>query len=84
MKRNEAVTCLKEISASCNGMALDWVALVESKSSDPQSIGYQVHIHTFIDIETRRRLQSIAGKRSLVLREEKDKGVIYQPKTRSN
>ena len=80
MKRNEAVICLKEINLTCQNMSPDAVALVNSKPNDQTSVGYQVHIQTVLDRETKRQIQGIADKRCLALREEKGKVVIYQPK----
>ena len=80
MKRHEAVTCLKEINNSCNQMSPDAVALVDSPLDDQLSTGYQVHIQTVLDTETKSQIQSIAQKRSLAVKEDKGKVVIYQPK----
>jgi len=80
MKRNEAVTYLKEITNTCTNMSPDAVALFDSRPDDPDSTGYQVHIKTVLDNETKQRLQNIAEKHSLALREEKGKVIIYQPK----
>jgi hypothetical protein len=80
MKRNEAITCLKEITNTCTNMSLDSITLFNSKPDDPQSTGYQMHIKTVLDNETKQRLQNIAKKHSLALREEKGKVIIYQPK----
>jgi hypothetical protein len=80
MKRNEAVTCLKEITITCTNMSPDSITLFNSKPDDLDSTGYQVHIKTVLDNETKQRLQNIAEKHSLALREENGKVVIYQPK----
>jgi hypothetical protein len=80
MKRHEAVTCLKEITITCTNMSPDAVALFDSRPDDPDSTGYQVHIKAVLDNETKQRLQNIAEKHSLALREENGKVVIYQPK----
>ena len=80
MKRHEAVTCLKEITSTCTNMSPDSITLFNSRPDDPDSTGYQVHIKTVLDNETKQRLQNIAEKHSLALKEEKGKVVIYQPK----
>jgi hypothetical protein len=80
MKRHEAVTCLREINSSCRQMSPDAVTLVNSPIDDPFSTGYQVHIQTVLDSETKSQIQNIAQKRSLAVKEEKGKVVIYQPK----
>ncbi len=80
MNRHEAVTYLKEITNTCTNMSPNAVALFDSRPDDPDSTGYQVHIKTILDNETKQRLQNIAEKHSLALREENGKVVIYQPK----
>jgi hypothetical protein len=80
MKRHEAVTCLREINNSCRQMSPDAIALVNSPTGDQLSTGYQVHIQTILDSETKSQIQSIAQKHSLAMKEEKGKVVIYQPK----
>lgn len=80
MRRDEAVTCLKEITSTCTNMSPDSVALVQSKPDDPLSVGYQVHIETVLDQETERQLEDIAKKLHLALKKEKDKVIIYKPK----
>ncbi len=80
MKRHEAITCLKEINATCRNMSADAVSLVNSKPNDDLSMGYQVHIKTVLDGETKLQIQSIAEKHSLAIKEENGKVVIYRPK----
>jgi hypothetical protein len=80
LKRHEAVTCLKEIANNCSNMSPDSVTLYNSKPDDSLSTGYQVHIKTVLDDETKQQLQNIAEKHSLALKEEKGKVVIYKPK----
>ena len=80
MKRNEAVTFLKEITNTCESMSPDSVTLFRSKMDDQDSVGYQVHIKTVLDSETKQQVRNIAEKHSLALREEEGKIVIYKPK----
>ena len=80
MKRNEAVTFLKEITSTCGSMSPDSVTLFRSKMDDQDSVGYQVHIKTVLDSETKQQIRNIAEKHSLALKEEKGKVVIYKPK----
>ncbi|MCW3995532.1 MAG: hypothetical protein NWE98_05225 [Candidatus Bathyarchaeota archaeon] len=82
MRRDEAITCLKEIKDTCRDLLADAVALVGSKPDD-LSKGYQVHIKTILDSETKRQVEKIASKHSLALKEEQGKIVIYQPKNAS-
>lgn len=83
VKRHEAVTCLKEITDSCTTMSPDSISLIHSDPDDPHSTGYQVHIKTSLDDETKECLQGIVEKHRLALKEEKGKVVIYQPKEMS-
>jgi hypothetical protein len=80
MKRHEAITCLKEINNTCKNMSPDAVTLVNSQPDNPLSTGYQVHIKTVLDSETRQQVQSIIEKHGLAFKEEKDNVIIYQPK----
>ena len=80
MKRHEAVTFLKEITNTCGSMSPDSVTLFRSKMDDQDSVGYQVHIKTVLDSETKQQVRNIAEKYSLALREEEGKVVIYKPK----
>ena len=80
MNRHEAVTFLKEITNSCANMSPDSVTLFHSKMDDPNSMGYQVHIKTILDNETKQQIRNIVEKHSLALKEEKDKVVIYKPR----
>jgi hypothetical protein len=61
-------------------MSPDSVNLIYPNASDEKSTGYQLHIKTLLDGETRQLLQNIAKKHSLALREEQGKVVIYKPK----
>ena len=83
MNRNEAVTCLKEITNICTNMSPDSISLVHS-GSDVQKSTYQVHIKTSLDDETKQQLQNIAEKHSLALKEDGGKVIIYQPKEMEN
>ena len=79
MNRHEAVAFLKEIINTCENMSPDSVALIHSMD-DQNSTGYQVHIKTVLDSETKQQLRNIAEKHNLVLKEEKGKVIIYKPK----
>lgn len=80
MKRDEAVTFLKEITTTCTDMSPDSVTLFPSQVNDPISTGYQVHIKTVLDGETKQQIQSIVEKYRLAFKEENGKVVIYRPK----
>jgi hypothetical protein len=78
LKRQEAVTCLKEINAA-TGISPEAVALFPSKAED-NSTGYQMHIKIAIDSKTKQTLQNIAEKYGLSVKEEEGKVVIYESK----
>ncbi len=80
MKREEAITFLKEITSTCGFMTPDSVDLFRSRTDDQNAVGYQVHIKTVLDAETKRQVRNIAEKYSLALKEEEDEVVIYRPK----
>jgi hypothetical protein len=80
MNRHEAVTCLKEIHASCKDLSPDSISLVCSDPNDPFSSGYQLHIQTALDSEAKKQVQSIAKTHNATMKEEEGKVVIYGPK----
>ncbi|MCL2476164.1 hypothetical protein [Candidatus Bathycorpusculum sp.] len=80
MKRDEAVACLKDINNCCRQMSPDAITLINSPANDPLSIGYQVHIQTILDNETKTQIQTITKEHHLAVKEEPHKFVIYQPK----
>ena len=77
MKREEAISCLKEISAvyiNASAVTLNLSKPIEA------SIGYQLQIKTqtaLVDINT---IKHIVKKRKLALREENESIAIYEPK----
>ncbi len=79
MKRHEAVAFLKEITNTCENLSPDSVTIFNSMD-DQNSVGYQVHIKTVLDSETKQQIRNIAEKHSLAFKEEKGKVVIYKPK----
>jgi hypothetical protein len=79
MKRDEAVTTLREISEACKDMYGSAVSLEESKPDD-ESTGYKLCIKASFDGNDRMLVRGIAEKRNLAIKEEKDELVIYQPK----
>ena len=79
LDRNEAVTCLREITVLAS-MALDSVSLSVSKPGD-LSVGYQVHIKAVFDEETERQIRVIAQKRELSLTKNQDELIIYSKRS---
>jgi hypothetical protein len=80
MKREEAVTCLKEITCSCANMSPNAVTLTDPKLNDPLAVGYQVKIKTILDSETKQQVQQIAKKYNLALKEGEEEIIIYRPR----
>lgn len=78
MKRQEAVTCLKEINVVTR-MSPEVVALLNSKAED-NSTGYQMHIKATVDNKTKQTLQGIVEKYNLSIKGEENIVVIYRPK----
>jgi hypothetical protein len=81
MKRREAISLLTEITMTCQELAPDLVSLVHSSRDNKLSVGYQVHIQASIDKATEKQIHQITNARSLGLRKEKDRIIIYKPKT---
>jgi hypothetical protein len=80
MKRRKAITCLKEIGRSCKYMSPDAITLLNTSLDGSNSKGYEIHIKTLLDTESRQQVKSIAEKYSLVMHENQDRVIIYQPK----
>lgn len=81
MKRDEAISVLREINVSCKNLSPDSIFLVKAQLNDQLSVGYQLHIRMALDPFTVEQIQAIASKNKLVLNEEKGEGVIiYKPK----
>jgi hypothetical protein len=84
MRRDEVVACLREIDVSYKGIFSNAISLVKPKADSPISTGYQLHIKTALDAETKIQLTSIAQKKGLELIEEKSEVIIYKPKVVTN
>ena len=77
MKREEAISCLKEISA----VYIDASAVTLSLSKPTEaSIGYQLQIKAPSASADINAIKHIINKRKLALREENESIVIYEPK----
>lgn len=66
---------------ACQELTPELVSLVHSRRDNKLSIGYQVHIQATIDKATEKQIHLITNARSLVLRKEKGRIIIYKPKT---
>jgi hypothetical protein len=81
MKREEAVTYLKEITRVCENLSPHAITLTSSRPADALSAGYQVRIKTELDEESKRQIQVIVEKNNLAIAEENGEIIIYRPKT---
>lgn len=82
MKRDEAITLLREISSGCQNLSPDSILLVKAQYDGEGSTGYQLHIHMALDGTTVGQIQAIASRNRLAVHEEKGEGIIiYKPKT---
>ena len=78
MKRDEAISCLKEISVAYKDASA--VTLTESKATDA-SIGYQLHITASLaSVIDRELVKGVIEKHNLSIREENGEVVIYKAK----
>lgn len=81
MKREEAISVLREISGSCQSLSPDSVFLVKAQLNDELSVGYQLHIRMALDVLAVEQIQAIASRNCLAVYEEKGEGIIiYKPK----
>lgn len=81
MKRDEAISVLREISGCCQNLSPDSILLVEAQLDDQPLTGYQLYIKMTLDLITVEQIQAIALRNSLAVCEEKGEGIIiYKPK----
>ncbi len=80
MRRDDAVTCLKEINANFKDLFANAIALIESKQDDQLSRGYRLHIKMVIDDDCKKQIKAIAAKHGLSVREAVAELIIYRPK----
>jgi hypothetical protein len=82
MKRDEAISVLREISGCCRNLSPDSILLVKTQIDGERSAGYQLHIHMALDGSTVEQIRAIASRNRLAVHEEKGEGIIiYKPKT---
>jgi hypothetical protein len=82
MKRDEAISVLRDISGCCQNLSPDSILLVEAKPDDQVLAGYQLHIKMARDPITVEQIRAIASKNCLAVHEGKGEGIIiYKPKT---
>ena len=77
MDRSEAVKILREVFSTCS-IDNSFVALMESSPED-KSHGYQIHIKTNLNQKDRECILKILDREGLMLKETKDRAIIYKP-----
>jgi hypothetical protein len=81
MKREDAVTLLREISVNCQNVSPDTILLLKAQPDDHLSVGYQLHIRMALDPITAAQIRLITLKNCLAVYEEKGEAIIiYKPK----
>lgn len=78
MKRNEAVTYLKELLNQCNGMSPNAVSFDQLKTDG--SINYTVHIRGSIAESDKQIVRDIAKKQGFAVKDgNTDEVIIFNP-----
>ena len=93
MKREEAISVLKELLDNCKGLDGHYLELSSSNASSPMMGGYQITIKTALDEETKKCIQEILKKHQLtyqagstwrtkrsINKTDPDTFIIYKPK----
>ncbi len=93
MKREEAISVLKELLDNCSGLDGHYLELSSSNASLSMMGGYQITIKTALDEETKKRIQEILMKHQLtyqagsmwktkrsINKTDPDTFIIYKPK----
>ena len=93
MKREEAISVLKELLDNCNGLDGHYLELSSSNVSSSMMEGYQITIKTALDEETKKCIQEILMKHQLtyqvgsmwktkrsINKTDPDTFIIYKPK----
>jgi hypothetical protein len=80
LKREEAISVLKELFEKCTSLDGHYLALMQPGYAGLLSKGYQILIKTPIDEETRNCMQEILIKNQLTIKiQETDTFIIYRP-----
>jgi hypothetical protein len=93
LKREEAISVLKELLDNCNGLDGHYLELSPSNASSSTMGGYQITIKTALDEETKKCIQEILIKHQLtyqagsmwktkrsINKTDPDTFIIYRPK----
>lgn len=80
MKREEAISVLKELFEKCTFLDGHYLALMQAGYAGLMSKGYQIVIKCALDEETRICMQDILMKNGLTIKvKEADTFIIYLP-----
>ena len=80
LKREEAISVLKELFEKCTFLDGHYLALMPAGYAGLMSKGYQIVIKCTLDEETRTCMQDILMKNGLTIKvKETDTFIIYRP-----
>lgn len=78
--RNQAISYVNEIRIACDTMSDGDLQLIEIKRDMWFAIGYTILIPSFLNNVRKHQVTSIANKHSLIIEENDDGLLIYQPR----
>ena len=81
MKRDEAISTMKELLENCGKLDNIFMCLTPPSTSPPIQQGYQIHLRIAMDGETEECVKKITQKHSLSFEEEsagKEIVIIYK------
>ncbi len=79
MKRDEAVSCLKEILLGAD-VPPEFYSILGFESEDPKSEGFKIKVYAQMDEVFRTKIISITKERGLTLLELEKQIIIYKSK----
>ncbi len=79
LRREEAVSLLREVSDKCENLGPNGIMLMPSNADDVLAKGYQLHIKAHLDEESLSCISPLVEERGLMIKQEKDLLVIYRP-----
>ncbi len=83
MRREEAVSVLREIIDKCQMCDGNWVALMPPNSHNLLSVGYQVHLKIPLDQQAINCIEKVLKEYDLRMmnKREQELLIIYRPKS---
>ena len=82
LNRGEAMSVLKEIISKCDGSLafnVSSINLIPPNAKNTLSVGYQLHIKSYLCSEDRTIIQNIMDTRQLAFKDLGNRLVIYKP-----